>query len=78
MTNNYEERLRIGYMVAERRKALGYSIRGLSVICGVSAQNITKIENGRYNVSIDILGKIASALGMQITLNTTDNKQDGI
>jgi transcriptional regulator with XRE-family HTH domain len=28
---------------------------------------ISKIENGRYNVSVDILGKVADALGYKLT-----------
>ena len=31
--------------------------------------NIYKIENGRYNVSIDILGKICEALGSEIRIH---------
>jgi len=62
-------RKRIGAMVAARRNELRYTVRELADICGVSYQNVTKIENGRYNVSIDILDKIAGALGMEICLN---------
>ena len=58
----------IGKRVAEIRQAKGLSIRQLADLCGVSAQNITKIEHGRYNVSIDILGKICAALGCKIEI----------
>ena len=58
----------IGKRVAEIRQAKGLSIRQLADLCGVSAQNITKIEHGRYNVSIDILGKICEALGCRIEI----------
>lgn len=58
----------IGKRVAEIRQAKGLSIRQFADLCGVSAQNITKIEHGRYNVSIDILGKICEALGYRIDL----------
>ena len=58
----------IGQRVAEIRQAKGLSIRQLADLCGVSAQNITKIEHGRYNVSVDILGKICEALGYRIDL----------
>lgn len=44
----------------------GYSIRQLANMSGVNFANIYKIENGKYNVSIDILGKIADALGCKI------------
>ena len=65
MENNREY---IGRRVAEIRQAKGLSIRQLADLCGVSAQNITKIEHGRYNVSVDILGKICDALGCRIEI----------
>lgn len=68
MEKNIDTRIRIGSMIAGRRIELGYSIRELAEKCGVSYQNITKIEHGRYNVSIDILGKIADALNLEISL----------
>ena len=58
----------IGKRVAEIRQAKGLSIRQLAELCGVTAQNITKIEHGKYNVSIDILGKICDALDCRIDL----------
>ena len=58
----------IGKRIAEIRQAKGLSIRQLAELCGVSAQNITKIEHGRYNVSVDILGKICEALNCRIEI----------
>ena len=63
-----ENRLRIGGQVAAIRKEKGLSIRELAEACGVTAQNITKIEHGKYNVSIDILGKICDVLNCRIDL----------
>ena len=62
-------RIRIGRLIAERRRELGISVRQLAEKSGVSYQNITKIENGRYNVSVDILGKLCDALGMKIDIS---------
>lgn len=58
----------IGERVEEIRQAKGLSIRQLAELCGVTAQNITKIEHGKYNVSVDILGKICNALGCRIEI----------
>ena len=66
-----QNRMRVGAEVADARKRQGLSVRELAERCGVSYQNITKIENGKYNVSIDILGKICSALDLRITLDET-------
>jgi len=52
-----------------RRTELTYTVRELADICGVSYRNVTKIENGHYNVSTYILDKIAGALGMETCLN---------
>lgn len=61
-------RERIGQQVAELRARRGMTLRQLAEKSGVSSQNITKIEHGRYNVSIDILDKVASALGAQLEI----------
>ena len=58
----------IGRRLAEIRQAKGLSIRQLAEASGVNFANIYKIENGKYNVSIDILGKICEALGYRIDL----------
>ena len=63
-----ENRIRIGGQVAAIRDKKGLSIRELAEACGVTAQNITKIEHGKYNVSIDILGKICEALGYHVDI----------
>lgn len=61
-------REKIGERIAEIRKVRGYSMRQLAEMSGVNFANIYKIENGKYNVSIDILGKICDALGCRIEL----------
>ena len=58
----------IGKRIAEIRQAKGLSIRQLAEDCGVNFADIYKIENGKYNVSIDILGKICEALGYRIDI----------
>ena len=58
----------IGKRIAEIRQAKGLSIRQLADASGVNFANIYKIENGKYNVSVDILGKICEALGCRIDI----------
>ena len=65
---NDQERIRIGILIKELRTKRGYTQRQLSESSGVSVQNITKIEHGRYNASVDILGRIAAALGATIKI----------
>ena len=58
----------IGKRIAEIRQAKGLSIRQLAEACGVNFANIYKIENGKYNVRVDILGKICEALDYRIDI----------
>lgn len=62
------ERERIGELLAQKRNEVGLSVRETAELSGVSYQNITKIENGKYNVSIDILSKITDALNCKLTI----------
>lgn len=68
MKDMIDERLRIGLRIAELRKEKGYSIRRLAELSGITYQNITKIEHGRYSVGFDILQKIADSLGCRVDL----------
>ena len=65
MTN----REKIGQQLATIRNKQGLTTRQLADMCGVTYVNISKIENGRYNVSIDILNKICFAMGAKIKID---------
>lgn len=67
--DRYINRKRIGQLIADARRKQGLTLRELAERSGVSYQNITKIENGKYNVSIDILGKLCRALDLKIDLS---------
>lgn len=62
-------RKRIGYMITDIRKSKGLSLEEVSQKAKVDLSNLSKIERGRYNVGIDILGRIADALGVNIEFN---------
>lgn len=64
----HEERLAIGKAVAELRIKHGLSVRALSSMSGVAWQNITKLEHGRYNPSVDILNKLGRVLQFKLRL----------
>lgn len=61
-------RKKIGEKVRQRRESLGMTQVELSERSGLNRTNISKIEGGRYNVSVDLLGRIAEALGCGIEL----------
>ena len=59
----------IGNRICKLRTEQGLSVRALAALAGVTPANITNIENGKYSVGLDILNKIAIALGVKIELN---------
>ena len=68
MGTDYNIRAEIGRCIAELRQERGLTTQQLADLCGINRVNISKIENGRYNVSIDILGKVCEALGAKIQI----------
>lgn len=62
------ERERIGTRIAELRKACGMTQEGLANKCGLQRTTISKIERGRFSVSVDILSRICGALGVMVEL----------
>lgn len=76
MIKMMNHREKIGQQIVQLRKEKGLSLRELSERCGVTFQNINKIENGKYNTGIDILGKIADALNSSINLVQNDVKDE--
>lgn len=66
--NNIDHRIEIGNRIAEIRKQRGLTQSELSEITGLQQVNISKIENGKYNVSIDILNRVCRALEVEIKI----------
>lgn len=58
----------LGEQIRARRQDLGMTQMQLSVAAGINRVNISNIERGNYNVSIDIIGRIAEALRCEIRL----------
>lgn len=62
------ERERIGKRIAELRKAKGLTQAQLAEKTGFPRSNIGRIETGRYSVGLDVLAKIADALGAKVEI----------
>ena len=58
--------IRIGNRIKEIREERGIEARDLARLVGIDAANLSRIENGRYSVGLDILAKIATALGKKV------------
>lgn len=48
------------------RKSQGMTQESLADLVGTKKSNISRLESGRYNPSIDFLVKVAGGLGKQI------------
>lgn len=64
-SNNIDK---IGRAIAERRMALGLSVRELGARVGVNYTTLSLIENGRMNPSIGTLTKITDEIGLKIEI----------
>ncbi|MDH7462179.1 helix-turn-helix transcriptional regulator [Chitinophagaceae bacterium 26-R-25] len=64
----YQERERIGARIRELRKEKNIEAKMLAQLANIDAANLSRIEQGRYSVGLDILSKIAFALGAKIEL----------
>lgn len=63
-----EARVAIGHQIKRAREAQGLTVRQLADKCGLAFGHISRIESGRYNVTVDTLAIIASALSVDITI----------
>ena len=61
-------RLRIGQQIADLRAQNKMTQQDLADAAGVSRTHLTRIETGKYAVKLDVLDKIATALGVRIEL----------
>lgn len=70
-----EERIRIGQRIKEIREEKHLEAKSLALLSGVDAANISRIEQGKVSVGLDVLSKIANALGYKVDLVNINNKQ---
>lgn len=71
--NRALHRVQFGFMMREARERAGIDLDRLSEYTGIKAKNLENIENGRFDVSIDIIYNIADAIGGSFVF-LTNNK----
>lgn len=64
--DRHNERIRIGNAIRQIREERNMEARHLAMLSGIDPANLCRIENGKYSVGLDILSKIAAALGKKI------------
>lgn len=62
------ERIRIGNRLREIRESQGLTTTQLGERCGLTQSTISKVENGKWSVSLDILSKVCEALGAKVEI----------
>lgn len=66
----------LGKQITYYRNLRGLTLRQLADMAGVNYANICKIENGKYNVSVDIIDRICSVLGVTLKLETVNTLEE--
>lgn len=56
----------VGNELRQAREDAGYTLRDVARMTGIAHNHISRIEQGRYNVTLDTLALIAHALDMEI------------
>lgn len=69
-----ENRIKIGNALREIREKKGYSQDYLSEIMEVDRSTISKIENGKFNCSIDYLSKFSWFLKFDLSLSESERE----
>lgn len=61
-------RQKIGNRIRELREKKGMTLRELGERCDIAYNHISRIEAGKYNISLDTLAKLSAALDCEITI----------
>ena len=69
----YDYRIRVGEALKEMREKKGYSQDELAELMNVSRSTISKVENGKFAMSIDYLSKFSWFLDFEFQLKETKN-----
>lgn len=62
-------RKRVGRIINEARESRGLSLRALSDMSGIDKNQISRIEAGRLNATLDTITALATALGLTLDLH---------
>lgn len=63
-----EERVRIGSKIRKLREEKDIEAKQLATLANIDAANLSRIEQGKYSVGLDILTRISGALGVKVDL----------
>ena len=64
-----DARHQVARQIKDVRKEQGMTQESLAELVGTKKSNISRLESGRYNPSLDFLMKVAKGIGKQIQVN---------
>jgi transcriptional regulator with XRE-family HTH domain len=71
----YDYRIKVGETLKEMREKKGYSQDELAEVMNVNRSTISKIENGKFNLSVDYLSKFSWFLDFELQLKEIKNNK---
>lgn len=71
----YDYRIKVGETLKEMREKKGYSQDELAEAMNVNRSTISKIENGKFNLSVDYLSKFSWFLDFELKLKEIKNNK---
>lgn len=63
-----QPKLNLGRQILDLRLARGWTQKELAARAGTKQANISRLENGLLNPSVDMLQRVAEALGAELTI----------
>ena len=68
ITERDRQRYDIGQQIASHRRGKGLTVHQLAAQAGITAANLSNIEQGNYSAGVDIIQRICNALGAKLTI----------
>lgn len=76
MNEPLKTRKRLIRQLKETRKARGLSLRDVEKLSGVDNSNLSEMEKGKRNLSLDTLIKLARAMALEVALIPVDEDDE--
>ncbi len=67
LKGSQRNRKQLGFAIRRRRETMGVSQEGLAEIIGCHRNYVGYLERGEQNVTIDMLARVAKAVGCTVT-----------
>lgn len=58
----------VGEQLRKAREAKGWAVHYVERLTGIANNHISRIEQGKYNVTLDTVAVLADALGVKVTI----------